>query len=205
MDENELKLVISRFSGNIQAVYNLTRELYDKLGFDLDFNFESSNASQRFTNLVRNMVGKGLVQKPAKLGRTLIFDERSFLQLIVARKYLGAGCSMLALAGYLVDMPTDEIYERLFAKQLPDIDKVARRNASSLSAKKSLLSNSEDQSERKFPLYHHIKIKPGLFLQAQTGKFTLGELDKMASILEKYVNYLQQTDQDSGSDDSEIY
>ncbi len=132
MDEKELKRVISGFSGNIQAVYNLTRELYDKLGFDLDFNFDSTTASQRFTNLVRNMVGKGLVQKPAKLGRTLIFDERSFLQLIVARKYLGAGCSMLALAGYLVDMPTDEIYERLFAKQLPDIDKVARRSASAL-------------------------------------------------------------------------
>ncbi len=69
---------------------------------------------------------------------------------------------------------------------------------------KSLLSNSEDQSEKKYPLYHHIKIKPGLILHAQVGKFNLGELEKMASALEKYVNYLQQTEADSGSDDSEI-
>jgi hypothetical protein len=33
----------------------------------------------------------------------------------------------------------------------------------------------------------------------------MDELEKMVSALEKYVNYLQQTDQDSDSDDSEIY
>ena len=189
MNEIELKLVISRFSGNIQGVYNLTRELQDKIGFELDFNFDSSTASQRFTNLVRNMVSKGLVQKPKKIGRTLIFDERTFLQLIVARKYLSAGCSMNAMAGYLVDMPTEEIYQRLFTKQLPDIDKVASRNTISVDQPEvhKPLAKACRRLEKEYPIYHYIMVKPDLFLQAKVDKYQPSELEAMVCLLEQYV------------------
>lgn len=185
MDEKKIREAISSFSGNINSAFILTCDLGDSLDFDLDFNFSSSNSLQRFTNVVRNMIQKGIVEKPVKSGRTLILDERSVLQLLVGRKYLGAGCSMNVLAGYLVGMTTDQIYDRLFAKQLPDIDKLARRNFISLERPdvKAALEKAGDELMTKYPVYHYIKIKPDLYLHLKIGKYSPSEMDEMVSLL----------------------
>lgn len=185
MKDDEIKLRISKFSGNIQAAYNLTQELHSEFNFDLDINFDSTNSFQRFTNMVRNMISRGLIQQPNKSGRTLILDERFFLQFIVARKYLSAGCSMNSLSGYLTEMPTDEIYNRLFAKQLPDIEKVAHRLSISRQMHEGPRQTTKLISEDK--LYHHIKIGTGLFLLVQHGPFSEAEIHKMVTGLEKFV------------------
>lgn len=195
MDQDKIKQTISAFSGNINSAFMLIEGLNGKLDFELDFNFDSSTALQRFTNLVRNMIQKGIIDKPVKSGRTLILDERSILQLLVGRKYLGAGCSMNSLEGYLANMPTDELYDRLFTKQLPDIEKLARR-----SQQPYLLPNDTetfpckiDKYERNFPLYHYIKIKPDFHLHIKSGKYSANEINDIVNLIENYFENQQST------------
>ena len=186
MDENKVRDAISSFSGNINSAFILVCDLGDSLDFDLDFNFSSSNSLQRFTNVVRNMIQKGIVEKPVKSGRTLILDERSVLQLLVGRKYLGAGCSMNSLAGYLVGMSTDDLYDLLFAKQLPDIDKITRRGMTSSEPSENTQTipiEINKKIEKQFPLYHYVKVKPDLYLHIKAGKFTESELNDMVTLL----------------------
>lgn len=190
MNENKIRESISLFSGNINSAFILICQLGDSLEFDLDFNFSSSNSSQRFTNVVRNMIQKGIVEKPVKSGRTLILDERSVLQLLVGRKYLGAGCSMNSLAGYLVGMPTEELYSRLFAKQLPDIDRITRRNLSSSEPPDDtqiIPIEIDKKLEKQFPLYHYVKVKPDLYLHVKVGKYAENEIREMVALLTQYL------------------
>ena len=186
MKDEELKRKISNFTGNIQGAFSLTQELYPDFNFDLDINFDSSMSVQKFTNMVRNMISRGLIQQPNKSGRTLILDERSFLELIVARKYLAAGCSMNSLSGYLTQMSTDEIYNRLFAKQLPDIEEVINRpfilGRKNQSQPEILEVHSTDRK-----LYHHIKVGSGLYLFVQHGPYSEAEIHEMVTGLEKFV------------------
>ena len=208
MEPKEIQDVISKFSGKLEATFYLTQDIYKHLGFDLDINFDSSNSLQRFTNMVRNMIGKGLVKKPIKLGRTLIFDERSYLELIVARKYIAAGISMDALSGYLADKTTKEVYERLFAKQLPDIDKLSKKSLVSTqkTRSESSISGSGEPNPR---LYHHVKVDTGLFLLAKAGEYEELEVMEMVVLLKNHLKERAKRQQEEGGattdDDSNPY
>lgn len=190
MENKKVKEAISSFSGNITAAFGLVYDLGKNLDFDMDFNFSSSNSLPRFTNVIRNMIQKGIVEKPVKSGRTLILDERSILQLLVGRKYLGAGCSMNALTGYLVGMSTDDLYDRLFVKQLPDIDRITRRSLSSsesMDDTQTIPIEIDKKIEKQFPLYHYVKIKPDLYLHVKVGKYAENELRDMVALLTQYL------------------
>lgn len=190
VNESNVREAISSFSGNINSAFILVCDLGDSLDFDLDFNFSSSNSLQRFTNIVRNMIQKNIIEKPGKSGRTLILNERSVLQLLVGRKYLSAGCSMNGLDGYLVEMPTEELYNRLFMKQLPDIEKITSRNLSSSEPPDDtqiIPTEIDKKIEKQYPLYHYIKVKPDLFIHVKTGKYTENELSDMVAILTQYL------------------
>jgi len=200
VNEKELRNSISSFSGNIQAMFSLTQDLRKHLDFDLDINFDSTNSLQRFTNIVRNMISRGVISKPLKSGRTLIFDEASYLQLLTARKYLVSGCSFDSLEGYLVGLSTDEIYDRLFAAQLPDIDKLTKR---SLAA--SIRNRSEPSSEPSSfgpNLYHHIKVGTGLILLAQQERYTEDEIFDLVDMLKKYVSERPSRNNEMFNDDN---
>ena len=184
--EKELRDKISKFSGNILSCYSMTRELHKEFKFDLDINFDSTNSVQRFTNMVRNMVSRKLIEKPTKLGRNLIFDERSFLQLIVARKYLSSGSNMESLSGFLEGKSNDELYERLFANQLSDFEEVTKSRFSKASVEKAL------SAQEVFPLGDNVllrqfKIKAGLFLQVREGMLSQNELSDMVHMLKEYL------------------
>ena len=190
VNENKVRESISLFSGNINSAFILVCDLGDSLDFDLDFNFSSSNSLQRFTNVVRNMIQKNIIEKPGKSGRTLILNDRSVLQLLVGRKYLSAGCSMNGLDGYLVGMPTEELYNRLFAKQLPDIDRITRRNLSSSESPDDaqiIPIEIDKKLEKQFPLYHYVKVKPDFYLHVKAGKYTENEIREMVSLLTQYL------------------
>ena len=96
---------------------------------------------------------------------------------------------MNALAGYLVEMPTDELYERLFAKQLPDIDKIARRNFISIERPdvKAALEKAENEYLARYPVYHYIKIKPDLYLHVRADKYLPSQIDEMVSLLTGFL------------------
>ena len=189
MKENKIREAISSFSGNINAAFSLIQKLKQDLDLDLGFYFDSSNSSQRFTNMVRNMIQKEIIEKPVKSGRSLILDERSILQLLVGRKYLASGCSMNALSGYLVGMTTEELYERLFTAQLPDIDKLARRSLSFSDLRDDTPIEPDEidkKFEKKYPLFHYIKVKPDLYLHVKAGRYNEQELNDMVLILKRF-------------------
>ena len=184
MQELLIRGRIATFSGNIQATFNLTEELHTHFNFDLDLYFSTSNSLQRFTNIVRNMLSRGVIQKPRKSGRNLIFHEMHLLQFLVARKYLDAGCSMDSLSGYLIGLSNDELYDRLFIKQLPDIELVAQRgSAASVAA-----SPPRAKVEFTRKSYFNIKIINGLNLLVEQGKFSEDELTEMTTYLERFVS-----------------
>lgn len=188
MKEAGLREVISNFSGNIQAAHTFARYLKEEFEVDLDINFDSTNSLQRFTNIVRNMITRNVIQKPRKAGRTLIMDERSFLQLVVARMYLAAGCSLDSLAGYMVDMPTNDIYDRLFAEtQLPDVSKLTEQLSDSTKRSRGNASKSE-LGETNPRLYHHVKVDTGLFLLAKAGEYEELEVLRMVALLKDYLD-----------------
>jgi len=169
-------------------------ELYDSFNFDMNFNFESSNSVQKFTNMVRNMISGELVKKPIKSGRSLILAELEFLQLIVARKYLAAGCSMKDLAGFLLEMEVEELYDRLFTKQLADITKVAGRVVKTVKVdwghydpSKSTLDSIAALKDASKDLFHHIKVGTGLYLHVKHGKFGQSDIEKMIADLKQYL------------------
>lgn len=198
MDEIQIRKVISAFSGNINSAFMLVEGLSGELGFDLEFNFDSSTALQRFTNLVRNMIQKGIVDKPVKSGRTLILDDRSILQLLVGRKYLSAGCSMASLDGYLIGLSTESLYERLFTKQLPDVDKLARRAGDSSSSTDSDVGTSGGS----YTGYYHAKVNPHLTIQFKAGKFSPDEMDEMVILLKSHLSKDRgNVERDGGDDD----
>ena len=187
MEANKLQKVISSFSGNIQAAYNLAKYLRYEFGVDFDINFDSTNSLQKFTNVVRNAISRNVIQRPLKAGRSSILGERELLQLVVARLYLSAGCSLDSLSGYLVDMPTDKIYERLFAEtQLPDIHKLTKQLSDSTQRKRSNVSRSE-LGEPNPRLYHHIKVHTGLFLFAKAGDYEELEVMEMVDLLKNHL------------------
>ena len=189
MKENKTREAISSFSGNINAAFTLIQNLNRGLDFDLGIYFDSSNSVQRFTNMVRNMIQKEIIEKPVKSGRSLILDERSILQLLVGRKYLASGCSMNALSGYLVGMTTEELYERLFTAQLPDIDKLARRSLSFSDLRDDTPMEPDEidkKFEKKYPLYHYVKVKPDLYLHLKAGRYNEQELNDMVLLLKRF-------------------
>ena len=189
MKENKTREAISSFSGNINAAFTLIQNLNRGLDFDLGIYFDSSNSVQRFTNMVRNMIQKQIIEKPVKSGRSLILDERSILQLLVGRKYLASGCSMNALSGYLVVMTTGELYERLFTAQLPDIDKLARRSLSFSDLRDDTPIEPDEfdkKFEKKYPLFHYVKVKPDLYLHVKAGRYNEQELNDMVLILKRF-------------------
>ena len=97
---------------------------------------------------------------------------------------------MNGLDGYLVGMPTDELYNRLFAKQVPDIDRITRRSLSSSESQDDdqiIPIEIDKKIEKQYPLYHYIKIKPDLFIHVKTGKYTENELGDMVAILTQYL------------------
>lgn len=189
MNEKEIRNIISLFSGNIDTAFNLTNKLLDDLKIDLGINFKSSNALQKYTNMIRNMISRGIITQPIKSGRSLILNGRNLLELLVARRYLLAGCSMDSLSGYLVDVATEDIFDRLFAKQLPDIEKIARRNFISINRPdvKAALEKAGEKLEKKYPIYHYIKVKPDIYLHLKVGKFLTSELEEMVSLLTEYL------------------
>ena len=185
--EKEIRNAISSFSGNLLAAYNLAEYLNEKYSLDLDFNFNSSNSVSKFTNIIRNMISRSVIQRPTKAGRSLILSEREFLQIAVARKYLLSGCSLDSLTGYLVDMPTDAIYDRLFSEtQLPDIHKLTKKLSDSTQRSRSNVSRSE-LGEPNPRLYHHVKVDTGLFLLAKAGEYEEVEVMEMVVLLNNHL------------------
>lgn len=187
MESGVLRDKIFCFSGNIQAAYKFSEEVCSYLNFDLGINFDTSNSFQKFTNMVRNMIGRGLVQKPKKSGRTLILDERTFLQLIVARKYLASGCSMDCLSEYLIEMSIEELYDRLFTAQLPDIELVTQRGGACSNALPSRKSDAVVESYSR-KLYYNIKISSGVNLLVEQGKLSEEQLSEVTDYLKRLTS-----------------
>ena len=185
MDNETLRDTISKFSGNIESSFYFLEVIHGHLNFDLDINFNTSNSLQKYINMVRNMISRGLVRKPRKSGRTLILDERSFLDFLVARKYLGAGCTMDCVSGYLLEMSLDDIYDRLFVKQLPDIEIVTGRSFAYCRAESNTPKLTFSKNSRK--LFYNIKIVTGLNLLVEQGRFSEAKLAEMTTYIEKFV------------------
>lgn len=181
MKSKTIREDISKFIGNIQAVYTFTKDNKDNFPFELDINFESPNSLQRFTNVIRNMISRGLMDKPSKLGKNLMFNERTYLQLIIVRKYMAAGCSIDSLVGYVTNLTIEDLYVRLFTKQIIDIDKLMQKSQEV--AVKSIKINNPN-------LCHYIKIDTGLFLLAQQESYTSDEIDIMVDLLKKHLGSL---------------
>ena len=191
MESAQLKDMISGFSGNIQSSYSFLKKVHDKLNFSLGLDFSSSNSLIRYTNMVRNFIGRELIEKPLKSGRNLILNERTLLQLLVARKYLGSGCSMDSLSGYLIEMPLDALYERLFAPQIPDIETLTTRVMAQKSAcayKEPETTNSSKlvRTERRKRLFEHVPISADFYLVVRDGLFSEDELEEMKGLLAKF-------------------
>ena len=191
MENSQLKELISGFSGNIQSSYAFLREVHDRLNFSLGLDLSSSNSLIRYTNMVRNFIGRELIERPLKSGRTLILNERTLLQLLVARKYLGSGCSMDSLRGYLTEMPIDALYERLIASQLPDIETVTQRGG----VQKSACAYKEQEptsslklvrTERRKRLFEHVPISADFYLVVRDGLCSEDELEEMKGLLAKF-------------------
>ena len=119
--------IINKFCGNIPSTFKVLRDIYEKFGMTPESVIFYFNSLQRFTNIFRNMLIKNIMNKPIKCGRNLIINENILLQFIVARKYLNAGCSMDSLSGYLINMSNNALYDRLFTKHLPDIEKIVNQ------------------------------------------------------------------------------
>lgn len=191
MKDDQLTKAISTFSGNIQAAYSFISELRTEFNFDLNINFDSSNSLQKFTNMVRTMSSRGLIEKPKKSGRSLILTERNFLQLVLVRKYLGAGCSMNSLEGYLIHVSTENLYSRLFADRLPDIDQVASR--SSVMEKETThyhgTKSDKTRSERLIApiknLFNHYQVGDDIQLQVRQGSIPKKQINAILSDIEK--------------------
>jgi len=188
MNDENLRRIIAEFSGNIAAGYNLARTLREEFDVDLDINFDSTSSPQRFTNIVRNMISRNVIQRPIKAGRTLILREREFLQLVVARKYMSAGCSLDSLSNYLVEMQTDDIYARLFATHLPDIDKLTRQSSDSDRTESRSSSDLTGGPTALKNVFAHVKVDKGLVLQVKLGSYSEKEIYDMVGMLDEYLN-----------------
>ena len=183
-----IREAVSSFTGSVPKAYVTILELKDELGFDLDFNFNAANGLQRFTTMVRNMIQRKVIGRPIKSGRSSILNETTLLQILVSRKYLNEGCGMGSLAGYLTKLSPDDLYDRLFAKQLPDIDKVASRISADRSDAQAALTTSEADFKKQYPVYYYIKVKPDLFIHVKSDKYRTDELEAMVSLLAEYLD-----------------
>lgn len=191
MENSQLKELISGFSGNIQSSYAFLQKVHDRLNFSLELDLSTPNSLIKYTNLVRNMIGRDLIERPLKSGRNLILNERTLLQILVARKYLGSGCSSEVLRGYLTEMPLDALYERLFVSQLPDIETLTQRVIAQKSAcayKETETTNSLKlvRTERRKRLFEHVPISADFYLVVRDGVFSEDELEEMKGLLAKF-------------------
>lgn len=191
MENSQLKELISGFSGNIQSSYAFLQKVHDRLNFSLELDLSTPNSLIKYTNLVRNMIGRDLIERPLKSGRNLILNERTLLQILVARKYLGSGCSSEVLRGYLTEMPIDALYERLFAPQIPDIETLTKRvmaQKSACSCKEPETTNSSKlvRTERRKRLFEHVPISADFYLVVRDGLFSEDELEEMKGLLAKF-------------------
>lgn len=191
MENSQLKELISGFSGNIQSSYAFLQKVHDRLNFSLELDLSTPNSLIKYTNLVRNMIGRDLIERPLKSGRNLILNERTLLQILVARKYLGSGCSSEVLRGYLTEMPIDALYERLFAPQIPDIETLTKRVMAQKSAcayKEPETTNSSKlvRTERRKRLFEHVPISADFYLVVRDGLFSEDELEEMKGLLAKF-------------------
>ena len=134
------------------------------------------------------MLSRRVIQKPKKSGRNLIFDEACFLHFLVARKYLASGCSMSSLSEYLLDMPIEDLYARLFEKQLPDIELVSQRGSASSAAESVVASTPRSKIEFTRKSYFNIKVTDGLNLLVEQGKFSEEDLTEMTTYLERFAS-----------------
>ena len=165
--------------------------MHDRLNFSLELDLSTPNSLIKYTNLVRNMIGRDLIERPLKSGRNLILNERTLLQILVARKYLGSGCSSEVLRGYLTEMPIDALYERLTASQLPDIETLTKRVIAQKSAcayKEPETTNSSKlvRTERRKRLFEHVPISADFYLVVRNGLFSEDELEEMKGLLAKF-------------------
>jgi len=183
MNDKEIKEKISRFSGNLQAAFALAEVLCTKYGVEFDINFDSSPAFQKFTNMVRNLISKDVISRPMKSGRSLIFDEKTFLQIIVARKYILSGISMENLSGYISELSINELYTRISAERLTDIDTVAgrsnRSSSSFIDSDQIVNYYSDSLPANRSELYRYIKIGTGFYLHIQEGRLSIGDIEEI--------------------------
>ena len=178
-----IREAVSSFKGTVPKAYVTILELKDELGFDLDFNFNAANGLQRFTTMVRNLIQREVIDRPIKSGRSSILNETTLLQILVSRKYLNEGCGMESLAGYLTQLSLEELYARLFARQLPDIDTVAgrsgRSSSTSFDSDQSAYNSFDSSPAGRNELYRYIKIGAGMYLHIQEGRYSLGEIEEI--------------------------
>lgn len=180
---------LAGFMGNIPKTCDIIQSLKDDLRFDLDIRFNASNRLERFTNIVRNLVRLGVIDRPLKSGRSSILNEKILLQILVSRRYLSESVGLTSLSGYLTKLSTEELYDRLFAKQLSDIDKVVGRNTKSVDRQKvkTALEKEGKDLQAIYPIYHYIKVKPDLFIHVKADRYRTDELKAMVTLLAEYI------------------
>ena len=171
---------IRKFDGFMDGLYDLFLEIHQDIAGDWDFIFKDKDPKKKFQEYVRNLINRGIIDKPHKGKKQYRFGWPSIIQIAAVNNYKQNGISMVAAKNHILSMSGEQLEERLFNEKLYDKDELQKKHKLSIDKRDKRVAVKPESTT-----YTHIKIGNGIILQLRENVYSDAEIKEMYDFLRK--------------------